>query len=208
MNKIYKSGICQLFICRNHINCVCWSFTYVHESYINFCYLQEPHIPYLLSTVFTDKNHRSGFRLYNFLCQEPCIQYLFVTFYVKDLISSVYLSRFSVNKNFISISSYLFFCTRTSYPVSTCSLFYVKESHIQYLLAAFRVFQLALRGGGRMRNFAESGIFLSGGGNLRMELDRANRWLKSKVASSVLTEYVVKTIVQKQRLQDGFFQVV
>ena len=59
-----------------------------------------------------------------------------------------------------------------------------------------------------MRNFAESGIFLSGGGNLRMELDRANRWLKSKLASSVLTKYEVKTIVQKQRLQDGFFQVV
>lgn len=86
--------------------------------------------------------------------------------------------------------------------------FLCKGPHIQYLLAAFRVFQLALRGGVRMRNFAESGIFLSGGGNLRMELDRANRWLKSKLASSVLTEYEVKTIVQKQRLQDGFFQVV
>lgn len=39
-----------------------------------------------------------------------------------------------------------------------------------------------------MRNFAGSGIFLSGSGNLRMELDHANRWLKSKLASSVLTK--------------------
>ena len=132
----------------------------------------------------------------HFLCKGPHIQCLLVTFFCEQEPHIQY-----------SLVTF-FFCTRTLYPVSTCSLFYVKESHIQYLLAAFRVFQLALRGGGRMRNFAESGIFLSGGGNLRMELDRANRWLKSKLVSSVLTEYEVKTIVQKQRLQDGFFQVV